>query len=194
MVNRPMPRGVVLQGAFDRFPIEGNTEREIGQSLQAAGVREGGFIGHYSARWRASWRYVEGGVKAGCRLEAVRIDLESRIRIPEWRRPSNAAPELVTKWQTFSTALDNHEREHERIAITMAGDLVRQLERMQDLSCRQLGQDANGAFRELARQMQERENKFDVETRHGIATGVRWPPPPPNPPPDASPGEGRGQR
>ncbi len=181
-VNRPMPRGVVFHGAFDRFPIAGSSEREIGQSLRAAGVREGGFLGHYRASWRWRYQIVEGGAKAGCRFNNVRIDIESAIRIPEWQQPPDAPAQLVTEWQTFNAALDDHEREHERLNIQMAGDLVRRLEQMSDLSCRQLQLDGDRLAKEQVAQMNARQAKFDADTNHGANAGVRWPPAPPPPP------------
>jgi predicted secreted Zn-dependent protease len=109
-------------------------------------------------------------------LTGIRIDFESTIRVPEWRKPADAPAELVTAWQSYIAALDDHEREHERIALTMAGDLVQRLERMSDLSCRQLGVDARREAETMSQRMQERQAQFDRDTQHGATQGVRWPP------------------
>ncbi len=180
-VTRPMPRGVVIQGSTQRFPVVGRTEGEIGASLRAAGVREQGFVGHYHATWRFAYRFVTGTgamkTSAGCRFAEVRVDLQSVIREPEWQRPEDAPAELATEWQRFSDALDDHEREHEKIAVTLAGDLVRSLEQMRAMSCMELNVEAGREGERMSNKLQEQEARLDLDTRHGTLTGARWPPP-----------------
>lgn len=175
-VTRPMRRGVVVQGSIQRYPIAGRTMQELGRALRDAQTAEGGYVGHYSARWRYRFRFAPIG-QAGCRLMDVRIDLESIIRIPEWSRPEGVADSVATAWQSYIDALDDHEREHERIAVDGAGDLVYALEQLRELSCNQLGVEAERRARQAAETMQDRQARLDRDTRHGATTGATWPPP-----------------
>jgi predicted secreted Zn-dependent protease len=179
--TRPMPRGVVIQGSTQYFPIAGRTEAEIGAALREAGLREQGFAGHYRASWRHTYR-IGGGSgamrsSAGCRITDVRVDLQSVIREPEWQRPPDAPAELAAEWQAFADALDDHEREHEKIAVEAAGDFVRTLEQLREMSCQELSLEATREAERLSDDLQEREARLDRETVHGLATGARWPPP-----------------
>jgi predicted secreted Zn-dependent protease len=173
-----MPAGVVVRGSIDRYAVEGATVQAITRSLREARQREGGFAGHYRARFRWTYNLSEAGVRAGCRVTNIRIELESQIRSPEWKKPDGAPEDLVTAWQTYSTALEDHERQHENIAIRAAGDLVQRLQRMSDLSCRQLRLDAQREATAMSQAMQERQAALDTETQHGATTGARWPPRP----------------
>jgi predicted secreted Zn-dependent protease len=175
-VSRPMPAGVVVRGSIDRYSIEGASVQEITRSLREARQREGGFAGHYRARFRWTYNLSEAGIRAGCRVTNIRVELESLIRSPEWKQPSGAAEDLVKAWQTYSTALEDHERQHENIAIRAAGDLVQRLQRLTDLSCRQLRLDVQREGTAMSQAMQERQVALDDETRHGATTGARWPP------------------
>jgi predicted secreted Zn-dependent protease len=191
-VTRPAPRGVVIQGSIQRYSVAGRTEAEIAASLAEAQRREGGFAGHYRAFWRYNYRYLQNaevgrGATAGCRIADVRIDLQSIIREPDWQQPPDAPAALVGEWQTFFAALEDHEREHERIAVEAAGSLVETLERMREMDCYQLAAMAEREGRRLSDVMQERQAQLDRDTQHGATMSVRWPPSKRRPAPDSAP-------
>lgn len=173
------PRGVRLRSTIDRYPISGRTMEEVTRSLRAAQEAGGGFAAHYYSEWRASYGLTEGGRGSGCRVVGINLELQSRIRVPEWRLAAEAPPELRAAWEQYTLALDNHEREHERIALRLAGDIVRRLEQLRNMSCQQLRVDADRELQALRAQFVERQARFDQETQHGATTGVRWPPPRP---------------
>ena len=174
---RPMPRGVVVQAATERFAVGGATIEEITQGLRSALSAEGGFLGHYGVNWRYKYQIGDNvSSKAGCRLANVRVDMQTRVRVPDWKTSAEAAPEVAAAWSSFTAALENHIREHENIAIRNAGDFVQKLERMSDMSCRQLSQDVQREARSATDRLQERHRKFDVDTKEGAQAGARWPP------------------
>lgn len=179
---RPMPRGVVLQASTERYPVGGSTVEEITAALRGALGAEGGFIGHYAVGWRYSYRMGDGvSSKSGCRLANVRVDMQTRVRVPDWKASADAPPEVAAAWEAFTTSLENHIREHENIAIRTAGDFVQKLERMTDMSCRQLSSDVQREARSNTDRLQERQRKLDLDTREGSQAGARWPPLPPTP-------------
>jgi predicted secreted Zn-dependent protease len=180
--SRPMPRGVVVQGNVERYPVTGTTIPEITAGFRSAVNAEGGFMGHYSVSWRYNYRVTNQSGKAGCRLQNVRVDMQTRVRVPDWQTSPEATPEATVAWSTFQTAFENHVREHENIAIRTAGDFVQKLERMSDLSCNQLQLDVQREARSSSERMQDRQRKFDEDTKHGATAGARWPPAPPPPP------------
>lgn len=180
MTSAPVaPRGVRLRSTIDRYPIEGRTMDEVTRSLRAAQQAGGGFAAHYYSEWRASYGLSEGGRGSGCRVTGINIELQSRIRVPEWRLAAEAPEALRTAWEAYTLALDNHEREHERIALRLAGDIARRLEQLRDMSCQQLRIEANRELQAMRTQYAEQQAKFDEATQHGATTGVRWPPRPP---------------
>lgn len=179
---RPMPRGVVVQASIERFPVSGATTDEITQSLRGALDAEGGFLGHWWVGWRYSYRFGDNvSSRAGCRTQNVRVDMQTKIRVPDWKTSSDAPPDVSAAWQKFTLALEDHIREHENIAIRTAGDFVQKLERMTDMSCTQLRLDIEREARSMTDRLQERHRKLDADTRHGAGAGARWPalPPPP---------------
>jgi len=163
-------------GSTQTYAVTGGTISEIGASLRRSAQAEGGFVGHYEARWRYRYDFSPIG-QSGCRLANVRIDLHSTIRIPQWERPAPVADSVAAAWQRYIDALDDHEREHERIAVNVAGDLVYALEQLRELSCEQLRVEAERRAREFSNRMQEAQLQLDRDTRHGAATGAAWPPP-----------------
>ncbi|HEX9565527.1 MAG TPA: DUF922 domain-containing protein [Gemmatimonadaceae bacterium] len=181
--SRPMPRGVVVQAAVERFPVSGASIEAISQGLRSAVNAEGGFLGHYFVSWRYTYRMTDGSGRAGCRLQNVRVDMQTRIRVPEWRVSPDAPEDVAAAWTTFQTAFENHVREHENNAIRTAGDFVQKLERMTDMSCRQLGLDVQREAKSASDRLQDRQKKLDEDTQHGARTGARWPPRPPPPQP-----------
>ena len=174
---RPMPRGVVVQASIERYPVSGATIDQITYSLRGALDQEGGFAGHWSVGWRYGYRFGDNvSSKAGCRTQDVRVDMQTKIRVPDWKTSSEAAPEVSAAWEKFTLALEDHIREHENIAIRTAGDFVQKLERMTDMSCQQLRLDIEREARSMGDRLQERHRKFDADSKHGATAGARWPP------------------
>ena len=106
----------------------------------------------------------------------VRVDMQTKVRVPDWKTSSEATPEVSAAWEKFTLALEDHIREHENIAIRTAGDFVQKLERMTDMSCTQLRLDIEREARSITDRLQERHRKLDADTKHGAAAGARWPP------------------
>jgi predicted secreted Zn-dependent protease len=176
---RPMPRGVVVQASIERYPVVGATVDQISYALRGALDQEGGFLGHWSVGWRYSYRFGNNvSAKAGCRTQNVRVDMQTKVRVPDWKTSSEAPPDVASAWEKFTLALENHIREHENIAIRTAGDFVQRLERMTDMSCNQLRLDIEREARSMTDRLQERHRKLDADTRQGAAGGARWPPAP----------------
>jgi predicted secreted Zn-dependent protease len=179
LVSRPMPRGVVFAGNVERFPVGGSSIEEITASLRSAIGAEGGVMGHYAVSWRYTYQLTNASSKAGCRPQNVRVDMQARIRVPDWKVSPDAPEDVSKAWETFQTALENHLREHENLSIRAAGDFVQRLERMSDMSCRTLGLDVQREARAQGERLQQRQRKLDEDTQHGTKGGARWPPPPP---------------
>ena len=178
-----MPRGVVVQASIERYPVSGTTVEEISHSLRGALDQEGGFIGHWWVGWRYSYRFGDGvSAKAGCRTQNVRVDMQTKVRVPDWKAAAETPPDVAAAWQKYTLALEDHIREHENIAIRTTGDFVQKLERMTDMSCTQLRLDIEREARSTSDRLQERHRKFDADTRQGVGAGARWPPLPPPPP------------
>ena len=173
---RSAARGVVVLGGTDRYAVTGRTIAEISRSLRAAGQREGGFAGHYSSTFRWSYRYVSSATSSACRMADFRIEVLSTIRIPDWKRASDAPLELVQRWAAFFNNLMDHERQDERIALEAAAELSRTFQRMSAMSCGDLGREANREGERQLEQMRLRQGRYDEETRHGATTGAVWPP------------------
>lgn len=175
---RPMPRGVVVQASIERYDVSGTTTEEISRSLRGALNEEGGFLGHWFVNWRYSYRLGDNvSAKAGCRTQDVRVDMQTKVRVPDWKTSSEAPADVSAAWKKFSLALEDHIREHENIAIRTAGDFVQKLERMTDMSCTQLRLDIDREARSMTDRLQERHRKLDADSKQGAAAGARWPPP-----------------
>ncbi len=175
-VTRPMPRGVIVIGSTQPYPVDGRTALEIGAALASARRGDGrGFVGYH--QWRMQWRWRYANTGSGCRISDVRIEVHSTVRIPEWRRPAGPPAELVDQWERYLAALQDHELQHERIVVEGAGEIVRRLEQLREMSCQTLGVEANREGERLVQELRERSARFDADTRHGGTAGARWPPP-----------------
>jgi predicted secreted Zn-dependent protease len=172
----PLPAGVVIVGSTQRYPVVGATASQILRSMRERAPRPGGgsFLGYHSYNLRWAYRMASAGLS--CHFTDVRVEIHTLIQLPEWQRPPDAPAALIEQWNSFSAALDEHERGHERIAVEGAGEMARMLRDVQDMTCSALETEANRRARALSESVRQREVQFDAETQHGVRTGARWPP------------------
>ena len=159
------------------YDVVGDSAEALRAQIEALRPRgEDGGRYDASTRWKLRWRYLYREQRDGCRRTSFRTYLTTTIHLPRWQAPSDAAPDLVQRWDAYVAALDRHERRHEALAIEAAEAVERRvgaIDRAAD--CKTLEAEVNAAGEAVVEDYKARQRAYDVETGHGRTEGVRFP-------------------
>jgi predicted secreted Zn-dependent protease len=146
-----------------------------GQSLLdalngASKIRQNGRTYHGYTKWNVRWNFWWREGRNNCRITRVKTTVASTITMPRIIGGTNAQKR---EFERFSAALKEHELGHAAIGKEAADAIdraIRALPEMQD--CGALERAANGKGNELIREYQEKEKRYDADTRHGREQGA----------------------
>lgn len=158
------------------YDVEGSTAGELAQSMRRNGPLWNGRrvrgLATWNLRWNARWQNLGGR----CAVSALDVRLEAEIRLPRWRQPPDASPELVEHWNRFVRAVAEHEAGHIASQADAARELRNRLRRQSAPTCSlldvQLRQEAN----RVIAYYRERDRHYQQSTRGGGTQGAVWPP------------------
>lgn len=173
--NGAHPSAPPLEVRIDEryYEVEGMTPRELNHALREKGPRADG----HRRRWHGltdfalRYRYEPRPWADGCRAVEARVEVEVVTTLPEWPDREAASPMLREDWDLFLTRLREHEQGHQRIAILLGRDLLREVEALRAADCDALRAQAKrlaSAF-EQAADLEHR--SWDQETDHGVSGG-----------------------
>lgn len=159
------------------YDVEGSNALELHLSMRRNGPLANGRrvfgLARSNVRWNARWRNLGGR----CTVTALDVRLDAEIRLPRWRPPPEASPELVAYWNRFVRALAEHEAGHIAWDADAARELRNRLRRQSAPTCslldRQLSLEANRIIADY----RERNRRYQQTTRGGGTQGAVWPPP-----------------
>lgn len=159
------------------YDVRGSTHAEIGRELAGRGPALEGRRRFGVTKWDLDWSvHVRREGMAGCAVEEARVESEIVVRLPRWRPPPDADPELVADWRRFVRALRAHERGHRDRILVGAEALRRKLEGLHGPTCPALHQQAREVAREQVEAVDRANRAYDRATRGGATQGAEWPP------------------
>jgi len=165
------------------YEVDGATEFEVRASLNArgpgaggagAGARRGGFDGltDWSLRW--SFRYDRG--PGYCALANSTLELAIDVLLPELAAPDAISPELLARWQSYVSALENHEMGHVDRQRALAQELAAAFEAAPPAAnCSDLGRQLNALGEDYLQRIRLADATYDLETNHGMTQGAIFP-------------------
>ena len=171
-----IPVGMTADARETYYTVTGSNAGELRRAMRAAGPFRDGrrFDGYtdYNIRWR--FRYAPRGMS--CTIVDATVDYRVTITLPRWSPPPDAPAELVQAWEEFTSALRRHEEGHRDLGAQAAREILRELRRVQTPGCTSIAAQANATGQRILNIYRERQRRYDGDTRHGMAQGVRWPP------------------
>ena len=177
-----VPDGVTVVDRVETYPVVGGDRRTIGAALRigipdASGRRWAGYH-----RWLMTWSYRTHAEFAHCSVVQVTVTLTSTVMLPVWTPPLGVDSTLVAQWERYRQALATHERGHRAITYAGAGRLVRAIRGVADQSCAFLGNAVRAVAEPMLAAIRAEDDRYDLETRHGVTQGAVWRTSPSGPP------------
>ncbi|HEU0013835.1 MAG TPA: DUF922 domain-containing protein [Longimicrobium sp.] len=157
------------------YPVEGETARQLSESMRARRLRSDRGTALGLTRWRISWQARWSSFGGICRTRDPVVEAHIQVWLPRWDPPPTASPELVRQWNEFVYALSEHEVGHVDIALEARRE-VRSLLRGLTGSCSGIQARASAAVSRLLYEYRRRQNRFDERERQAADPRLVWPP------------------
>jgi predicted secreted Zn-dependent protease len=167
--------GVVeVENTVRHYDISGSKAGQLRRAMKRQGPREGGRRYAAYTEWVVTWTYTFDEEVTECRFESFDVRAAITTTFPRWDPDDDAAPGLIERWERFRSALQEHEDGHARIAVEAAGAVESALSALGPRpTCDELERDAEAEARDRVDRYRRRERRYDEETGHGRARGVR---------------------
>ncbi|MBD0337574.1 MAG: DUF922 domain-containing Zn-dependent protease [Cyanobacteria bacterium Co-bin13] len=160
------------------YPISGSSAAQLRRQMTQQGPFEPSEGRRYDARteWLVQWSYRYNRASNRCSVDSLATKVDVTITYPQWT-PSSAAPRsLVSEWQRYMTALQNHEDGHKDNGIAAGRDILYALKQLPAYpSCQALDNAANVASQTIIRRYNQRDLDYDHTTNHGSSQGAVFP-------------------
>lgn len=147
-----------------------------GQSLMealnaASPIRQDGRTYHGYTKWLVRWnfRWNENRDRS-CSIASVTTSVTSTITLP---RIDGGTASQKKEFQRFSAALKEHELGHHNIAKAGAEQVKQAILALPEMtSCKRLERAANDTGNRVVREHNEKDKRYDADTRHGRTQGA----------------------
>jgi predicted secreted Zn-dependent protease len=168
---------VQLSEKNEYYIINGNTEEELQNQMDALGPED--YDGKYYAYagWSINWDYPYRKVENRCVLyEPITVDVKVIYTLPEWNMPSTASSELSTKWKNYMEKLVLHEKGHKDIAYRNAELILGEFKKLRSFeTCDLFLKEMDRIGFDYIDRAHEEDKKYDHETDHGATQGAVFP-------------------
>lgn len=163
-----------VRESVEHYEIRGSTAKQLKEEMKRLGPRNGGqgYIAY--TKWRVTWTYAFSQRDEECVLSSFDVAVDVTITLPEWdHEEADADPELVARWERFSSALEAHEEGHRRFGVESAAAVERRLSALgAEPTCDDLEHTIGKTARGIVESYRQNELRFDEDTKHGRASGA----------------------
>jgi predicted secreted Zn-dependent protease len=137
----------------------------------ASSIRQDGRTYHGYTKWDVRWNFWWNENRGrSCRITRVKVSVTSTITLPRLIGGTAAQKE---EFERFSASLKTHELGHHAIGKEAAEEVENAIKTLPEMGdCKQLERAANAAGGKVIREHQEKEKRYDAETRHGKNQGA----------------------
>ncbi len=169
----------VIQKIQTFYPINGSTGDELRKEMNDSGPNIDGE--HFDAQttWHIDWHYTwhyDNPSQNPCYLTASNVTVTITTLFPQWLNQSDAPAYLSNKWNTYMTALQNHEKGHEINGIAAATEIENALSKMKSMpDCKTLKTKIAATAKEILLQHNIWDKQYDIDTNHGKNQGAIFP-------------------
>jgi predicted secreted Zn-dependent protease len=150
------------------YDITGSTEDELRAQLNTLGpVGYDGYKGDATTEWFIRWNWPGYG-SSTCDLAAADISYEIKVVFPRWTPTTDASPDLIAKWATYTKVLAEHEKGHVDSVLKNFPAVV---DAIKGATC----ETADSVGNEFLNELRQFDVEYDAETQHGATQGARFP-------------------
>ena len=167
----------VVREAVDYYDISGTTARQLRAAINRAGpVTPGGKRGDGETRFNFQWQYEVLPQRDPCRLTKFIVFVDLSTTLPRWSGKSQSSSSLVQRWEKYLAALMRHEAGHKEIGLRAAAAVQERMTALPDQpTCADLERAIEEAAKEVLKQHDQDQDRYDTQTRNGQLQGVRFP-------------------
>lgn len=144
------------------YDVTGANARALWDDIERKGPRLGSelAIGLTSANthWEKAYEPAPSG---SCRVRRVKVRVDIEVTLPRWKNSADGPRGLRERWRAFVEAVTRHERRHQEIAISAGRRLRHVISVMKAPSCARLRRRASRRAREILREANARQQRFD---------------------------------
>jgi predicted secreted Zn-dependent protease len=159
------------------YNVSGATADEVWTDIIAKSpVRQHGKQHVAYTRWHVNWKFwwLDRGDR--CEISKVETSLDVTYTLPRLEQDSPIPEQLLTSWQTYYTALFEHEQGHRDFGIEAAEEIENSISAMGDRDdCKRLEHAANEIGHSVISKYSRIEKEYDLSTNHGLNTGAVFP-------------------
>ena len=164
----------------DKPCAAGAKRSSVGPDVSAADVRfeyydvsaPGGHMGRTD--WHLSYKYTRRAMPTGCQVASLDTQLDLKIRMPRWTPTSGAAPDQISRWQRYQSALLGHEYGHVQNARNTEASFRRAALAARTADCGSLDATVRSLFETSIQQGNAADRAYDDQTRHGATQGASF--------------------
>ena len=152
------------------YDISGFTESELRSSmnsLRPSDPFDGNKPVDAYTNWYISWNWNGYGTDK-CNLSSPTVSYKITVKVPRWKAPADASPELIAKWEEYMQNLALHEQEHVDNIVNNYLDVKTAI---QGATC----STAEAAAQAVLVELRKFDKKYDLETSHGASQGAVFP-------------------
>ena len=123
----------------------------------------------------SNYRYAAELLKSpnGCEIAKLDLTIKIRVLLPDF---GDLVPSEQARLLGFRNKLSDHEQGHVDIYTAEFNQLYDKVRAMtSDVSCEQLKRQVTQALKKGAEDIGAKQAKYDLQTRHGILQGTRFP-------------------
>lgn len=160
-----------------KYSIKSRSYRVRGSTVQALADDIDRVRGKWAARakWRTFWRFSWEGGGPTCRVTRGDVEVKASIIMPKWKRPRDADPSVVARWDRFARNLHLHEQGHITFALQGAHAVNDRLDAGVTASCKEVQGKTNRIAGIVIKRWNKLDDRYDKETDHGITQGTAFP-------------------
>lgn len=161
------------------YAIQGDTDKTLRQQMDTLGPITDDK--HFDAQttWHINWKYTwqtPPSSQAPCNLISTNVTATINVLLPQWINQDTAPPELQKRWNTYMTALRNHEQAHEANGINAANEIDAALAKISSApTCQELKTTIDNTANQILHQHDIWDQQYDIDTNHGKNQGVVFP-------------------
>lgn len=158
--------------SVEYYDIRGDRASELRQQMNRKGPR--GYDAY--ASWYVRWRFDHERSAGRCSIADASASVKVEITLPRWVDEDDADDALRERWQSYYTALVEHENGHRDFGIRAAREIEEALASVAaQSSCEAVTQTANRTGKRILAGIVAEEKAYDRDTNHGMNDGAVFP-------------------
>ena len=158
------------------YDVSGISEKALRQRLNEIRPQDNYGERHDAlAKSRISYTYKYAPSATGCKFTEFSPTLETTILMPRWIA-SDPTSKAAQKWQSYYSALYEHEVGHHNIYVKALSDVVDLGTNFETSGkCAGIGDEFKIKYSALLEKHRHLNKQYDLETKHGMKYGAVFP-------------------